>query len=507
VIRRPSRIAVRLLLFNVLVVFLPIAGLFSLHSLELQLLDLQERAQVQQGRIAAAALASSGDGVVTAEAARRLVLSLGGKSEARIRILDRAGRVLADSASMPARATAVPARQYTSSELVSRRNVLYRFGVLLWQPVKALGELVRSGGESPSREAAPRTVVEKALAGRYGAMLRESPGARSLTLYSALPIANAGGPVTGAVVVSQSTARTLRALWRVRLDVFRVFVLSVIAAMVLSLLFATTIARPLIRLRDEADELLDPRGRLRRTFRGSRRRDEIGDLARALETLTARFERHLAFVESFSADVSHEFKNPLASIRSAAELLALTDDAAQKEQLSVTIDTEVARLNRLLNGVREVSRIDAALDTELTSRIDLRPLLRDLDPRATIVMPAEPVVVVASADRLRQAFGNVVDNALSFSPSRVTITLAASAAEAIVTVDDEGPGIPPEHLERIFDRFFSFRPDPSDARRTHDGLGLAIARAIIEGYGGRITASNREARGARITITLPIAKG
>jgi two-component system sensor histidine kinase ChvG len=312
--------------------------------------------------------------------------------------------------------------------------------------------------------------------------------------------------VTGAVVVSQSTARTLRALWRVRLDVFRVFVLSVIAAMVLSLLFATTIARPLIRLRDEADELLDPRGRLRRTFRGSRRRDEIGDLTRALERLTARLERHLAFVESFSADVSHEFKNPLASIRSAAELLALTDDAAQKEQLSVTIDTEVARLNRLLNGVREVSRIDAALDTELTSRVDLRPLLRDLDPCATAVMPAEPVVVVASADRLRQAFGNVVDNAISFSSSQVTIALAASAAQAIVTVDDEGPGIPPEHLERIFDRFFSFRPDPSDARRTHDGLGLAIARAIIEGYGGRITASNREPRGARITITLPVAK-
>lgn len=522
-IRRPSRIAARLLLFNVLVVFLPVAGLLSLRGLELQLLDFEERSMVQQGRLVAAALPAD-DGPLVADAARRLIVRLAGRSEARIRIIDRSGVVLADSASMPARAATEQSgysSSDSSSDRLSRSNVLYRIGAMLWRPVKAVRDRVRRSSKSPagqpSAEATPRAVLQKALGGRYAAMLRESPGQRSLTLYSAIPIGSAKGSVIGAVVVSQSTSRILRALWRVRLEVFRVFVVSLIVAMALSLVFAATIARPLVRLRDEADELLDPRGRLRRTFRGSGRRDEIGDLTRALQTLTARLERHLLFVESFSADVSHEFKNPLASIRSAAELLAVTDEASQKEQLGATIDLEVARLNRLLNGVREVSRVDASLDTEEAAPVELGSMLMQLarvppGVRRVVIeatVPPEPIVVIASADRLRQAFGNIVDNAISFSPAdgRVAISLLSSGSGAIVRIDDEGAGIPPEHLERVFDRFFSFRPGFSEERRDHDGLGLAIARAIIEGYGGRISASNRTPAGARFEVRIPMAKG
>lgn len=484
-----SAIAVRLLLFNVLLVFLPVAGLLSLRSLERQLLDVQERAMVQQGRLVAAAL--SAEPQLDAERTRSLIRRLGGRSEARIRIVGSDATVIADSAKIHRAPIDTEAQQY--EDPVSRKKLLYRIGVGLWRIFDSI-----RGRDTPSKtesyvDPTPQAVVKKALSGRYTASLRASLGQRSLTLYSALPIrANGNGDVIGAVLVSQSTSRILRALWRVRLDTINVFAVSVAAAVVLTLLMAATIVRPLIRLRNEADELLDRRGRLRRTFRGSRRKDEIGDLTRALEQLTARLERHLAFVESFSADVSHEFKNPLASIRSAAELLADNKDEEQR-QLAATIEKEVARLTRLLNAAREVSKVDAAVDTEETTRIDLAALLSCTAP---------PVFVEASEDRLVQVFRNIIDNAQSFSPEHVHVSIRAEDGHAIVEVDDEGPGIPPEHLDRIFDRFFTFRDKD---RNMHDGLGLAIARAVIEGYGGTIRASNLTPRGARIQVRLPLA--
>ncbi|HEX6086040.1 MAG TPA: ATP-binding protein [Thermoanaerobaculia bacterium] len=493
---RVPRIAVKLLLFNVLLVFLPLAGVFSLRTLERQLLDVQERSMVQQGRLVAAALSGT---TLDAASARALIERLGGHSESRIRVVDLREKVLADSASTPVR-PAPPERDEYRSSPSSRQNLLYRMGAAVW---RWIDDLRTKPSSRSSSDVTPHTVVSRALQGRYAATLQESAGQRSLTLYSVLPIrAGGGGPVMGAVIVSQSTSRILSALWRVRLNVFKVFVYSVIAAAILSLLFATTIARPLVRLRDEADDLLDHRGRLKRPFRGSHRNDEIGDLTRALEKLTARLERHLALVESLPADVSHEFKNPLASIRSAAELLALSHDDEEKQQLGTTIDREVARLSRLLNGVREVSKIDAALDTESVQHVDVRGVVSEVAKgRAELALPPHPVVVAASEERLAQAVRNIVDNAVSFS-DRVTVTVREHDQHALIRVDDEGPGIPPEHLERVFDRFFSFR---EEHRADHDGLGLAIARAVVDGYGGRITASNREGGGAGFEVHLPLA--
>jgi two-component system sensor histidine kinase ChvG len=503
-----SPIAARLLLFNVLLVFLPIAGLFSLRAFERELLVLQERSMVQQARVAAAALA--GESTVTAEHAQALVRRLGGRSESRIRVIDRSGVVVADSAAKtpgPIEGSDSTSTRRQSAE--SRTRVLYRVGAALyraWETVTGLFEGPTRSDYGPSSLSA-RQVAQRALGGRYAATVTVSSGQRSMNLYVALPVrANGSGPVTGAVMVSQSTSRILRALWRVRLDTFEVFALSVAAAVLVSLLVSATIARPLIRLRNEADELLDHRGRLRRRFQGSRRRDEIGDLTRALEQLTTRLERHLAFVESFSADVSHEFKNPLASIRNAAELLSQTEDSSEREELATTIEKEVARLTRLLGAVREVSKVDAAVDMEASAPIDLRVVctaVSDERVRVRVELPSHPLFVNASAERLEQALANVVDNALSFSSleAAVTVTLREERGLAVLTVDDEGPGIFPEHLDRIFERFFSFRPE---ARGDHDGLGLAISRAILEAYGGTITAANRTPRGTRIEMRMPV---
>ena len=247
----------------------------------------------------------------------------------------------------------------------------------------------------------------------------------------------------------------------------------------------------------------------------SRRRDEIGDLARALEQLMARLRDHMSLVESYASEVSHEFKNPLASIRTATELLPGVDDPEQRRRFLQIVQRDVARMERLLAGVREISRIDARLDDDEPQPVDLVALLESIVEGYRLRMrhgvafeltkPDTPLVVRAVPDRLTQAFENLLDNALSFSPSGSTVRVALSPAAqaAIVTVDDEGPGVPPEHLEKIFARFFSYRPG-SPSANGHAGLGLPIAKAIIERYGGTIAASNRGEGGAAFAVRLPI---
>lgn len=519
-------ISIRLLLFNVLLVFLPAAAFLYLEVYEKELLEAQERAMVQQGRLVAAAL--GGQGELDESRAKALLRRLEGRSESRLRIVDRQGHVLADSARQipprPGELRDTTASSYRSEPPPpeARDNLLYRLGAWIYRAWKQ----VRGSGGGPAEtfytQGKPLLgpEVRAALAGRYGATTRVSGrGQSSLTLYSALPI-RSGSQVVGAVLVSQSTWRILVALQGVRLDIFRVILASMAVAAVLSLLVSGTIARPLRRLRDEANALLDRRGRLRGRFRGSEKLDEIGDLSRALEQLTARLEGHLRFIESFASDLSHELKNPLASVRSATEILAEVEDPADRRRFLEIVQREVARMEQLLAGVREVTEIDAGLESERTVPVDLGELLPQVidsvrlraGDRARIDLraPSSPVRVTASPERLTQVFENLLDNAIDFSPpgGRVTVALAGEPGSpaAAVTVEDEGPGIPEEHRERIFDRFFSWRPGARQDRNGHMGLGLAIVKAIAEGYGGSVAAGNRPGGGARFEVRLPYAK-
>lgn len=524
-------IPLRLLLFNVLLVFLPAAGFLYLDVYERELLEAQERAMVQQGRHLAAALSDRGG--LDSSMAEGLLRRLDRRTDARLRILGPGGVLLADSALLGPRRDPEPAEvsrydAYPAPE-GARQRLAYRVGAWLYslpQRVKrVLGAPQPESPESFYRPGKPLlgTEVKAALAGRYGATTRRTRGQRSLTLYSAIPVRDGsqggqGGRVVGAVLVSQSTYRLLGALYEVRLGIFRVVLASVAAAIVLTLLVSTTIARPLRRLRDEANALLDRRGRLRGRFRGSSRRDEIGDLARALEELTRRLEGHLGFIESFASDVSHELKNPLAAIRSATELLAEVEDPEDRQRFLALVQKEVARMEGLLSGVREVSEIDARLEAEEARPVALDALLREVvegrclraDNRVKVNLhrPPERIVVRASPERLTQVLENLLDNAASFSPAgeTVEVSVGREGAAAVVTVDDRGPGIPEAHLDRIFDRFFTWRPGEPGSRHGrdgHTGLGLAIVKAIVDGYGGSIAARNLPAGGARFEVRLP----
>ena len=247
------------------------------------------------------------------------------------------------------------------------------------------------------------------------------------------------------------------------------------------------------------------------------RKDEIGDLARTLEELTARLDAHIKLLESFAGDVSHEFKNPLASIRVAAEIIASTDDPAERQRLLEMLTRDVDRLERLVSGVRELARIDAQLAHEEMATVDVSVLLDEMvkgfeqrDPRVRFASRTRPLAVLrprfpgppraSRREPARQCDEFCADRLHRRSP------ITSEGATCVVTVEDRGPGFPPGHVERVFDRFFSYRPDEG-GRREHTGLGLSIARAIVEGYGGSIRASNRQGGGASVEVRLPLVSG
>lgn len=529
--RQAARIVVRMLAFNVLVVFLPVAGLFYLGTYAQHLLDAQERNMVQQGRLLAAALAAQES--FDEQAVGRLLQDLNGRTDARLRVVSADGRLFGDT-NAPPPATAVasgPASASTpaggaateSAEAKpTRERWLYRVGAALAYVLNAIvpgrdasSQSVRRSPPLDMRRPLEAPEIKAALAGRYGSATRITYGQRSVTLYSAIPIRR-GDAVVGVVLVSESTYRLLQALYEVRLRIFEIIVASLVAAALLSTIVAATIARPLRRLQADAATALDPRGRLTRRFRGTARHDEIGDLARALETLATRFDAHLRFLESFSADLSHEFKNPLASIRTVAEVLGSIEQPDERQQFLDRLRHDITRLERLLAGVQEIVSIDTQLEREAVARIDLSALLTNIVDAHRLrangsvrlqlhVTPAAALHVRAAPERLAQVFDNLVDNAVSFSPidGLVTIIVDRQDSRCRVEVCDEGLGIPEAHLTRIFERFFSYRPQKTDRRDRHTGLGLSIARAIVESYGGSIEATNRPNGGARFDVKLP----
>jgi two-component system sensor histidine kinase ChvG len=318
------------------------------------------------------------------------------------------------------------------------------------------------------------------------------------------------------VQVSQSTYRALQALYVVRLRIFEVVLASVLAAAALSTLMSATIVSPLVRLRRTALALADRRMVEPEAFRRVDRRDEIGDLARALDELTRRLDAHIRLLESFAADVSHEFKNPLASIRTSAEMIAGADDDEQRARFLMMLRRDVDRLERLVSGVRELAHIDGQIAHERPSRVDVGALLAQIleglrlahpdGPQLSLTQPERPAIVAAAPDRLAQVFENILQNARTLASGGTTIEIGVAIVERScqVTVADRGPGIPDAHLARVFDRFFSYRPE-TENRREHTGLGLAIARAIVEGYGGTIAAANRPGGGAIFEVRLPLA--
>ncbi len=304
------------------------------------------------------------------------------------------------------------------------------------------------------------------------------------------------------------------------------FALALIATFLSSLLLTAAIAQPIRQLAIAADSVREGiavAGRVRiPDF--STRKDEIGELSASLRAMTIAIYARIEAIESFAADVSHELKNPLTSIRSAAETLAIAKTPEAQEKLMDVIQKDVARMDRLITDISNASRLDAELARETREFLNVEQLLRDIadmyratrkDGQAELQLdnpdlwPASNLLGSPSA--LGQVFRNVIDNAISFSPAdsivRIRMELEKQDDDTRilrVIIEDEGPGIPPENLESIFKRFYTQRPSGT-AFGNNSGLGLAISRQIVESHGGRIWAENiAESGGARFQIELPL---
>lgn len=502
-----SKISIRLLLFNILLVFLPIAFFFYMDTYEKGQLILQERSMVQQGRIIASALLDSDN---FQEKSIKIIKNLENKSESRIRVINFKGKKVADSSTI---------NLITESDNNARSNykqVQSADSNFLYSIVRSIMDLARYILRGPQQTSTKEYYLERsflegievkaALDGRYGATTRiSSGGQRSITLYSAIPVFN-NESVTGVVLVSQSTYRILQNLYEIRLAILRIFLISLFAAVAIGLLISRTIATPLKLLRNEALNITDKTGKIKTNFKKTKRQDEIGDLSRSLSVLTHKLKEHIDKTNNFASDISHEFKNPLASIKTATELL---DQYPEDKKFIAIINQEVSRLERLITGVKEISNLEAGNLGEDIKVIDPSSIIEMVIARLKltttkkinfIINKDKNLKIEISPIRFSQVIENVLSNAISFSPDNSSIHIGIRQINKRIKIKilDEGPGIPKENLDKVFNRFFTYRGD----NRDNSGLGLSISKSIITLYGGSIDITNSKDKGALVSLTL-----
>ena len=333
------------------------------------------------------------------------------------------------------------------------------------------------------------------------------------------PVISAAAPLDQRVLLATENDRAFtRTVRNQRGIIAAVMAALILLSVLLSSFLARTIVRPLRRLAIAAHRVRLGRSREVRVPRLPSRSDEIGLLARAVSDMSQSLRQRIDNIEAFAADVTHELKNPLASLRSALDAAEGIDDPAVRAKLIGIARHDVGRLDRLINDIGEAARTDAELARAEFERVDLGPLIEQLaaswerrretgDARIAFARPRKAsAVVMGKPDRLARAINALIDNAISFSPPGGLVEIAAARVGDTVRIriDDEGPGVPPDARQAIFNRFHSVRPEGSEFGR-HSGLGLAIARAIVEGHNGEIDVADRDdaPSGARFTICLP----
>ena len=311
------------------------------------------------------------------------------------------------------------------------------------------------------------------------------------------------------------------ALLEVRLNILKIFAVALGVTVLLSMYLAGTIVRPIRRLATAAELVRRDQGRQQTIPDFAGRNDEIGDLAESLSAMTNALWIRMDAIESFAADVAHEIKNPLTSLRSAVETTARLKDPEQQRKLMAIIQEDVIRLDRLISDISDASRLDAELSRAEAEPVDIGAMLTMLvdlhnaTDKSGVRMRMEaidpdngPPTVNGIEIRLAQVFRNLFTNASSFSGPESSITIVTSREGGWITIDidDEGPGLPPGKEEAIFERFYTQRPE-SEKFGTHSGLGLSISRQIVDTHRGRLFAANRtgpsgEVLGARFSVRL-----
>ncbi|HEX4737793.1 MAG TPA: stimulus-sensing domain-containing protein [Allosphingosinicella sp.] len=493
----------RILAINIFALAILAGSLFYLDGFRRRLTDQGLANARTEARMTADALA-----LAEPNQRQALLSRLGGHSRTRLRLFDADGRLVLDSwtGSQPTYDLQSPAQEDWQKRFARRLDHIFEAVVGSRRPPP----LAYPEGET----LAAWPEAQRAVGGnKVTTALRES--------QEGSPFLSAAMPVAGQhqILLLTRNARNIRRVVREERSTLGIILLFAIAlSALLSVFLARTIALPLRRLARAAHRVRLGRAREVRVPRLPDRRDEIGLLARALSDMSQALRNRIDATEAFAADVTHELKNPLASLRSAVDSLDRIEDPALRRQLLDVVRHDVARLDRLIVDIADASRLDAELSRARFEPVDFGALIESMletwekraaDRHVRIAFARPRVgtaVVFGEPGRLVRAIDNIVDNAISFSPEGGLVEIGAVHvdSEVLVSVEDEGPGVPESARAEIFRRFHSLRPE-NEAFGRHSGLGLAIAKATVEGHDGTIKVEERgDGRpGARFVLCFP----
>ncbi len=517
-----SSLARAIFLSNIVGLLILIIGALTLNEVRTGLIDTKVQSLYSQAELVSSVLASDATGegpipTLNVQDGRQVLRRISLQPGTRIRLFDINGELVADSEALKTGVEILPFETETSEENLT----------LIERIEQGSQALVRSiPSVKRRRETLKRQLdqdIRRALLGDPVAGEQYDEG--ELIVAVNIPVTR----VQAVVGVVTMESRDLQAIVDAeRRSLAPIALLAIIMSILSSLALTLFIALPIRRLARAAEIVTrssDNRGAIPDL---SGRRDEIGDLSMILREMTDGLYDRINDIANFAADVAHEIKNPLTSMRSAMETLPSAKTDEQREKLIAVVQNDVLRMDRLITDISKASRMDAELARETGVPIEIEQMLENMamlyeqtakPDMASVHYIApdsaedNPIVVRGAPDPIGQVVRNLIDNAITFSPKKGEVRLRVRRGEderenmAVITVDDDGPGIPPDNLDNIFERFYTQRPKGQEFG-THSGLGLAICRQIVRAHRGQIFAENRlhngKVKGAKFTVTMPL---
>ena len=525
--RRVSPLTIKILSINVIAIFVVFTAVLHLDRYEDSLIQTELEGLERQATLFANALSEVAvarnpgtQNYLSITAVQNVIDRSALDSPARSRVFGTGGELLADSYRLPGRVPSVTTKPLASVS----PNIFFQ---------KFLDKFFQDFFYSPTQQHVPNyqqhTIqlarafpeVISALRGSSIKTVKATTTGRKL-LTVAMPIRKKYKPVLGVLLLSSDDKNINVAFNSYQKELIIAVAIAIVITSALSLYLSRSITRPIRRLASAAEKIRSDRNGRHEISEVSERNDELGELSKALTQMTDDLWQRLDAIEKFAADVAHEIKNPLTSIRSAVETASKIKDNEKRDKLLALLLDDVHRLDRLITDISDSSRLDTELSREKFTAIDIAKLLLAFYELRTsqkkfgeknltldIMERNAELLILGHEIRIVQVIDNIVDNAITFSPphGNINIVVSADTKSVTITIDDQGPGIPKGKLDAIFDRFYSERP-PTEKFGLHSGLGLSICKQITEAHNGEIMAENRLdhqsiTKGARFIITLP----
>ena len=515
-----SLLTVRILAIMIFPLFVFMAGFLAIDTYRITLIEAELDALERQGLTMARSLAleearrfPNSPRQLSVETMGQLLPLVGYRSSLRARVFDPNGFMIADTQRLAGGRPQIRLKrneEHEYHELVFKQlyeQLMGRFERLTGRPDIQIVNInaVRHAQQLPDLAAA--------LSGQLVRNIFFTPRGE-LVLSVSVPVADLR-VIKGAVLITTVGRSIERKVNDVNRTFFIVFFGVLFVTIGLGIYLSTSIIRPVLFLASAADKLRQTKD-VTASLKGlPGRKDEIGQLSSSLVAMTQELQNRIKATASFAADVAHELKNPLTSLRSAVETISRIDDPDQQRRLMNVIINDVNRLDRLITDISSASRLDAELTGQLPDASNLSEIVKNWTDMLAqhhetvtfdLALTETPVMVKMHISRIIQILDNLIANALSFHPDGevLSIRFAVIDGMASITIADKGPGIPEGLQERIFERFYTERPH-KEAFGKHSGLGLSISRQIAQMHGGNLTAANNEAAGAKFTLTLPLA--